>query len=142
VTAQAPLVVEDWTLTFTEMAADASSCAFEVRGSVTGPDGHGTSGQRFVSDSGRVCIEPDDWWLSQAFKLCKTHMQVGSTVAWRVRPMFVDQYRTPEVSDPTRQYATTLAQGMVNTRHVLDLKLEQGQAEAIAALRVYEPPLR
>jgi hypothetical protein len=77
VTWRTPLIVEDWTLRFTEMADDVSGFAFDVTGSVTGPDGHGRSGERFMSNSGRVILEPEDWWLKQAFNLCKTRMQVG-----------------------------------------------------------------
>ena len=64
-----------------EASADESALRFEVYGSRTGPDGGGVSNERFVSRSGRVVIEPDDWGVKRAFDLrhiCDTGRFRGS----------------------------------------------------------------
>jgi hypothetical protein len=138
----APLVVETWTARITEINDAADEFAFEVFGSKTGPDGAGRSGERFVSDSGRVVIEPDDWCLAYDRRVSGKPTPAGFESTWRVVPMFVDLYEPREVEDPSREYATTLAQGLPNERHTLELIAEDGRAAPIRAIRVFRPPVR
>ena len=67
---------------------------------------------------------------------------VGFEVKWKCVPMFVATYEAPRIQDPTREYATTLVQGLCNGRHTLELKAEDGGAAPVRALRVYRPPCR
>jgi hypothetical protein len=67
--AQQSLLVENWTLRILELNADESRLRFAVTGSRTGPDGGGVSTERFVSKSGRVVIEPEDWTFARSFGL-------------------------------------------------------------------------
>lgn len=137
-----PLVVEDWTLRVTAIDPATRVFQFTVAGSKTGADGAGGSDRRFVSDSGRVVIEPRDWWVENARRFTGKEMPVGYEVTWRVSPLFVDTYLPPRVEDPTRESATTLAQGLRNERHTLEIVAEDGKTPPIRALRVYEPPLK
>lgn len=143
-----PLVLEEWTLTFTGFDAATAVATFTVEGSVTGPDGAGRSGERFVSKSGRVVIEPADWWLKEAQKLAGRRGMsmpeaVGWQIRWKVEPTFVDRYTSPQMDDPTREYPTVLAQGMSNGRHTLTLIAEDpANPPAIRFLRVHEPPVK
>jgi hypothetical protein len=66
-----PLQVEEWTLTLTEVTPDMKQFRFTVAGSKTGADGEGMAGQRFVSKSGRVVIDPADWNFDYALKVFK-----------------------------------------------------------------------
>ena len=52
VSADAPRIAEDWTLTITEADPEMKHMKFKVAGSATGPDGEGQSGERFASKSG------------------------------------------------------------------------------------------
>ncbi len=119
VSCEKPLLLEDWTLRITEINEDASKFRFEVSGSKTGPDGSGTSEERFVSRSGRVVIEPRDFWLAQTKKQFKTDTPVGFQITWSVVPRFVDQYQPPAIEDRSRVYQTILAQGLENGTHTL-----------------------
>ena len=61
-----PLLVEDWILEARKDAANDNLLIFTLTGSKTGPDGEGRSDARFVSKSGRVVIETDDWNVAYA----------------------------------------------------------------------------
>ena len=59
-----PIIPEQWTLRV-ESLNSAKSFQFSVHGSVTGPDGSGSTDSPFRSLSGRVLILPEDWWWAQ-----------------------------------------------------------------------------
>ncbi|MGC8834924.1 MAG: SGNH/GDSL hydrolase family protein, partial [Armatimonadota bacterium] len=130
-----PLKVEEWTLTVTSVSEDSNRWEFEVLGSVTGPDGRGSSDAVFVSKSGRVKIEPASFFRNGS-------IPKGYQIKWKVVPMHVDVYKPPRVEDPSREYVTTLAQGLPNTKHVLELTADNGRSVPIKAVRVYQPPVK
>jgi hypothetical protein len=139
---QKPLIVEDWTARITEISEDASKFKFEVVGSKTGLDGSGTSDRKFVSNSGRVVIEPKNWWLKNAREYSQKPTPEGFEIKWQVKPMFVDEYVPPQIEDPTQEYFTTLAQNLSNSKHRLEIIPEQNGMVPIQSLRVYRPPLK
>jgi hypothetical protein len=139
---QAPLVLETWTARELEINDAADDFTFEVEGSVTGPDGRGSSKERFVSNSGRVVIEPEDWALDYDRRVSKKPVPAGFGCHWRVIPYFLDVYEPPEIEDPSLEYTTILAQGLANGRHTLEIASATGQPVAIRAIRIYEPPLK
>ena len=139
--AEKPLLIEDWTLRVLEVNADESRLRFEVTGSRTGPDGSGMSTERFVSKSGRVVIEPEDWTFARSFALVHRPTPVGFEVTWSVLPMFADVYRAAPLEDRTREQATTLALGLAGTKHRLELIARGPNPPMIRAIRVYRPPL-
>jgi hypothetical protein len=130
------LQLENWTAKITECKEDASEFSFEVTGSKTGPDGSGTNSKKFISNSGRVVIEPVDWWLKSAYDFTKKKLTPGFEVKWQVKPLFVESYEPPQISDAAKEYSTTLAQGLPNSKHTLELS----GAAPIQAIRVYSPP--
>lgn len=133
-----PPILEEWTARITESDPMATKFSFEVIGSKTGPDGPGTSERKFVSQSQRVVIEPQDWHLNRTCTFRKKPLPKGFEVRWSVKAMFVDTYVPPVAADATREYATTLAQGLPNAEHTLELT---GRVP-IRAIRVYRPPLK
>jgi hypothetical protein len=137
-----PLVVETWTLKFTECDAEKKVIRFALNGSVTGPDGEGTAAERFVSRSGRVIIEPGAWNVLWALQYSKKPLPADYLITWDTRPLFVDVYQAPATPDPAREYATTLAQGLVNGPHTLELVPNGDGPVPVAGFRVYRPPLR
>jgi hypothetical protein len=139
-----PLLLEDWTLRLTEVDQEAQTFRFEVSGSRTGPDGSGSSQERFVSNSGRVVIEPRDWMLVEIKKIFKQPAlpPSGFEVRWSVKPMFQDVYTAPVMDDPSKVYAVTLAQGLTNTAHILEILPNGDGPVPIEAIQVYRPSLR
>jgi hypothetical protein len=140
VTAEKPRQLEEWSLTLTNVSADLKQFRFRVAGSLTGPDGEGSRGERFVSQSGRVVIDPADWNFEYALKIVKQPIQDGFTVRWKVIPHFVDEFVSPGISDLRSETVVTLGQGLANAKHTLEIT---GSPQTpIAAVRVYRPPLR
>jgi hypothetical protein len=133
-----PLQLEEWTLTLKEIAPDHKTVRFVIGGSRTGPDGAGSSTARFVSNSGRVVLEPEDWNLEYAFKVFKRPLPPNFQIKWRVAPYFADEF-APRVSQEAQAHVVTVAQGLSNGRHRLELA--GGAPDTIAAIRVYRPPL-
>ena len=140
ISSQKPLIVEDWKAVITEINGDASKFKFDVIGSKTGYDGSGTNEQLFVSNSGRVVIEPKNWWLKNSYDYSKQPTPKGFEITWQVRSMFVDSYVSPQIVDRTREYSTTLAQNLTNSKHLLEIIPETDGKVPIQAIQVYRPP--
>jgi hypothetical protein len=134
-------LLEEWTMHVTKDPAQEERFTFTLSGSKTGPDGAGSSDQRFVSNSGRVVIEPDDWDVKYALALpgIKT-VPENFTVKWSVAPQFTDEFVPPGIKDPTVESVVTLAQGLKNGSHTLEIS--GGPETPIAAIRVFQPPFR
>jgi len=113
-----------------------------LTGSVTGPDGTGLSTERFVSDSGRVVIEPQDWTFGFDRSVSKKPMPQSVTVRWQTKALFTDSYTPLKVEDAAYEYPTVLAQGLPNTTHTLEIISETGKPIDIAFIRVYRPPFK
>ncbi len=135
---QAPRVAEDWTLTLRDVSADGTKCRFSLRGSETGEDGEGESGQRFVSRSGRVVIEPGDWNLAYAMKVRPQKIADGFRVTWRSLPLGTDTLVFPWPEGPGGEAEVTLVQGLPPGRHVVEIV--GPETVPVDALRVYTPP--
>jgi hypothetical protein len=118
----APLVVEDWAVTVSHVSPDGKQWDFDVRGSVTGPDGSGHSDRPFAGRSGRVKIDPEAWFRGFYPPTGKVlPLPEGYTIRWQVLPMFADTYRAPVIDDPAKENATTVVQGIANTKHTLEI---------------------
>ena len=139
ITWQEPPILEEWTATFSDFNDEHDDFKFTVKGSVTGFDGSGTGKEKFVSNSGRIIIEPGDWVFAFDKRVSEKPTPDGWTVKWTVVPMFVDEYTPPEVEDTSREYQTVLVQGLENTKHKLELVAADAQKPAIRAIRVYTP---
>lgn len=142
VESKAPLQLESWSLIIREATPQMDRFEFDLYGSKTGFDGKGVSTQPFVSQSGRIAIAPNDWWLDDAYQFTKKPVPEGFQIRWRVEPMFADVYTPPSIVETSREVTTTLAQNLSNSRHVLELISHQDQPVPFDAIRVYRPPVR
>ena len=140
ISSEKPLLIEDWTLDVKRAnPSNEKEFAFTLTGSKTGADGEGRSDQRFVSKSGRIVITPEDWNASYAIGLAGIKpVPEHFRVMWDVTPLFVDEFVSPGVKTPAIETTVTLAQGLPDAKHTLEIS---GGAETIAALRMYQPPL-
>jgi len=135
VDSNAPLVLEQWTLTITSVSDDRTSWGYSLKGSVTGADGEGNSAADFTSKSGRVVIKADSWfkgWTDQK-------LTVGSTVEWKVEPMFADRVVLSKASTPGSENLSILAIGLPNEKHTVVLTGDRDLGTAIKAVRVHRP---
>ncbi len=134
----APLVLEDWTLSVKDVSADGKAWAFDVAGSVTGADGSGHSDKPFTSNSGRVKIDPAAW-----FRGFNPPLPQGYTIRWKVLPMFTDTYQAQKIDDPSKENATVIVQGIPNSRHSLEIIADDAaNPPAIGTVRAYRPPVK
>lgn len=147
-----PLLVEDWTMQVTRELGKAPVAkgdekdpkepvfAFTVTGSKTGLDGTGRSDQRFVSNSGRIVIDPADWNVTYSLALPGIH-PVPETfeVHWKTVPFFHDTFVSPGVPDPSLESVVTIAQGLPYGKHTLQIR--GGSHTPLAAVRIYRPAI-
>lgn len=140
ITWETPPVAEAWWATCSGFNEAQDEFTFTVQGSVTGPDGSGNAGERFVSNSGRVVIEPDDWVFEYDRKVSSKPAPDQVVVRWKVELMGTDEYVSPEVADPAVEYPTVLASNLSNGEHTLELIAQGGGKPSIKAIRVYKPP--
>lgn len=140
VPAAAPRVVEEWTMQITDISRDRAAYKFRVFGSVTGDDGAGEAGKRFVSKSGRVALDPGDFYLTFPLLLHADPNLTAVTLKWNVVPLFADAAAAPPARGPGLEAAVTVAQGLRPGSHVLELT--GGPDSALEAVRVFRPPLR
>ena len=136
--ATAPRVLEDWTLTLRKIQPEMKDFEFDLVGSKTGPDGSGRRTEKFVSKSGRVTIDPADWNVDFAYRVYKTLLPEGFEVKWKVVPRFVDEFVAPPLRGPGLETTVTLASGLPNGKHTLEIL---GTDLPISAVRTYRPPL-
>jgi hypothetical protein len=133
------VVPENWELTITRMNEASTEFEYEVKGSVTGPDGKGKSKERFVSNSGRLIIEPDTFSFAAAHQIFKKPVPIGFKVMWRVYGTFQDAWKPRKISDPAKENLDTLAQGLPNGKHVLEI-IPNGDGDLpLRYLVVYQP---
>lgn len=134
-------LVEDWTMEVKKEGTDDKLFHFTLSGSKTGPDGEGRSDQKFVSKSGRIVIEPEDWGV--AFPMGMSGLKPVPekfTVKWSIVPWFIDTFQAPMVVDPAIETPVILLQGLVNEKH--QLVLTGGAESRIQAIRIHTPPLK
>lgn len=145
-------VLEDWTLEAKLDPAKEGQYTFSLSGSVTGPDGQGRTDEKFVSNSKRIVINPDDWSYKFVFSMLTIHtggqaVHAASApssplpdtfvVKWHVEPLFFDEVKAPEQVQPGCERVITAVQGLVNGPH--QLELSGGPDNGIAAIRIYHP---
>jgi len=61
------------------------------------------------------------------------------TITWNVQPHFQDVFVSPGVKDSATETTVTLAQGLPNTKYMLEIF--GGDATPVAGVRIYQPPL-
>ncbi|WP_404422980.1 glycoside hydrolase family 2 TIM barrel-domain containing protein [Nibricoccus sp. IMCC34717] len=135
ITSETQLVPEHWVMEVNRLDAEGKRFAFTLKGSVTGDDGEGTSDKRFRSKSGRVVIEPDSWDVAYALALPKVPIPERFVVEWDVAFQGTDLWQ-PELTQPGVERVTTVAAGLSNGPHTLEIR---GGERALAAVRIYRP---
>ncbi len=136
----APLQEETWTLTPFNVTQGGLNFAFRVAGSRTGPDGEGTNTVRFVSNSGRVVIEPMDHWIPLAVYY-SDHRQLpdGFSASWSVDRRCLDPL--PDAQEPPEDLGSRirLVEGLADAPHRLRLVQLGPSKPNIVGLQAYSP---
>lgn len=129
-----PPVAQNWTLEFT------SKTGFKVTGSITGLDGTGDATARFVSNSGQVVIQPQDWWTPLSWEPgTPWKFSTGSKVNWVSYGMFVDSLDCSTLTvTPGYENPVNLVQGLPNGNHTLELTSSTGEFP-VKYIKIYKP---
>ncbi|NES17738.1 MAG: hypothetical protein F6K41_02040 [Symploca sp. SIO3E6] len=139
-----PPVEEDWKITILNVEQQESETlnfTFRLTGTKTGIDGVGSNQEVFISNSGRVVILPEHWWLKTVDGK-PSPIKPGYELKFRSQLLGTDIYQKPEFRGFNRESTVTLAQGLKNEEHTLEIiPLESGKVP-ISSIRVYNPPLR
>lgn len=133
---------EDWTATITKISSDEKSFEFTVRASATGEEGGGSSGQKYVSKSGELSIDAQDWMFERAYDLKHISLPIPFEVKWSVQ---FSCGNTPEIYDRgngVKEYRYVLGAGLSNGTRSLGLSPPANDlTDLIMEFRAYKPPL-
>jgi len=133
--------VETWTLTAHDISSDGRKFAFDLAGSVTGPDGSGTHEKTSVSNSRRITLHPRDFSFAEAIRIRKKPLPTRFDVAWQVWLMGVDQWSPQGAMEKGMVDRCTLIQGIENAEHTLEIVANGDGAMPIESVTVHRPPL-
>lgn len=126
---------EDWSLTVLSIDSVKQEIKFALHGSITGSDGIGTSTKKFTSNSGKITIYPEAWFV-------RRHDGDFSQYRW-IKPGDVLQWETKSMCSTSTFLSgssiTTLIQGITNTNH--QLKITGSGVGHIHEITVYSPLL-
>ena len=127
---------EKWFLTILSVDSLQQQIQYSLKGSLTGDDGTGNSTKIFTSNSGKITIRPDAWFLRKSkndfaqFNWIKP----GDVLKWETKSMCYDSL----VLQPSARQ--TILQGIENTTH--HLKIAGPGAKHIKEIIVYAPLLK
>jgi len=116
---------------------DHSRFTFEVEGSVTGPDGSGSNSADFISNSGRVRIQKEDWDIYGAHLYFGVTISNGYQIKWKTIAQGQNKLVPAQRGDGIEN-VETIFQGVANTRHKLKIVC-QGDKSSLKSVRAYRP---
>jgi hypothetical protein len=132
---------EDWLATITKISSNDKSFEFNVRASVSGDEGGGSSDQKYVSKSGDLKIDAQDWMFERAYNLKHISLPIPFKVKWSVQ---FSCGNTPEIYDRgngVTEYRYLLGAGLSNGTHSLRLSVAANDLTDLVEFRTYKPPL-
>jgi hypothetical protein len=132
---------EDWTATITKITPDQKSADFRVRGSATGDEGNGNSSRKYVSKSGNVSIEGEDWMFEWAYELKHIPLQIPAEVHWSVQYVCGGKPEIIDRGNGMAQFRYVLGTGLSNGKHSVELSSPSNDLADAVEFRAYKPPL-
>ncbi len=133
--------IEQWTLVFRDVDVEKGRFSFELRGSKTGPDGRGSSDRPFVSNSGRIRIDPRDFTIIGALRYRHKPCPPRFQATWRVVPLYRDPWRPDPLPLPGVEQRDTVVTLLPFGRHIVDIVPLGDGPVPVRAVRTYRPPL-
>jgi hypothetical protein len=134
-------VVEDWKIIFSKINSDGTDFEYEVTGSITGLDGKGIAKERFVSNSGRLIIEPQQFMIAALMKQARKGQPYpdGTSCTVSVRPRFLDVWKPQPPANPVSEGRYTLASGLAAATHTLEIIPNNDGLLPLRAIVVHQP---
>jgi hypothetical protein len=112
-----------------------------VSASASGDEGRGDSSHNFVSKSGRLSIDADDWMFERGYELQHIPLQVPAEVSWSVEYTCGGKPEAIDKGNGTVQYRYVLASGCSNEKHTAKLSFPPNDLADAVEFRAYKPPL-
>ncbi len=132
---------EDWTATITNITPDQKLVDFTVRASATGDEGNGTSLRKYVSKSGQLSIDGEDWMFERAYDLKHIPLQVPAEVHWSVQYICGGETEAIDLGNGMMQFRYVLGTGLSNGKHTVNLSFPANDLADAVEFRVYKPQL-
>ena len=133
---------EDWTATITNITPDQKSADFTVKGSVTGDQGSGNSSRKYISKSGHLSIDGEDWMFEWGYDLKHIPLQIPTEVHWSVQYICGGKPEVIDRGNGVAQYRYVLGTGLSNGKHTVELSSPSNYLADAVEFRAYKPPLR
>jgi hypothetical protein len=131
---------EDWTATITNITPDQKLVDFTVRASATGDEGNGNSSRKYVSKSGQLSIDGDDWMFEWGYDLKHIPLQVPAEVHWSVQYICSGKPEVVDRGDGMTEYRYVLGAGLSNGKHTAKLSCPPNDLANAVEFRAYKPP--
>jgi hypothetical protein len=135
-------VADGWTATLSDFSPDQRDFTFAIEGAKSGSEGSGRSGQRFVSKSGTLAIDPDDWMIERAWEHSHVALRGPVQVTWSVDYACGGEPEAIDLGNGAMEYRYVLATGLTDTQHSISLKGRPEEIGAIDHLTAYTPRIR
>ncbi len=132
----------DWTATITNISKDQKSVDFTVSASATGDEGSGDSSRKYVSKSGQLSIDGDDWMFERGYALKHIPLQVPAEVHWSVQYVCGGKPEVIDRGNGMTEYRYVLGAGLSNGRHTAELLSPPNDLADAVEFRAYKPRLR
>lgn len=132
----------DWTATITNISQDQKLVDFTVKETATGDEGSGNSSGKYVSKSGQLTIDGDDWMFQRGYELKHVPLQVPAEVHWSVQYICGGTPEVIERGNGMPEYRYVLGAGLANGGHTVELVSPPNDLAAALEFRAYRPPLQ
>jgi hypothetical protein len=132
---------QDWTASITTITPDQKSFDFRVRASTSGDEGSGDSSHQFVSKSGQLSIDADDWMFERGYSLKPIPLHVPAEVHWSVQYICGGKPEAIDRGNGIMQYRYVLGAGCSNRKHTAKLSFPPNDLSDAVEFRAYRPPL-
>jgi hypothetical protein len=133
---------EDWTATITKISPDQKLVDFTVRSSATGDEGKGDSSRKYVSKSGQLSIDGEDWMFESGYNLKHIPLQVPAEVHWSVQYICGGKPEVIDRGNGVAEYRYVLGTVLSNGKHTVELLSPLSDLADAFEFRAYKPPLR
>jgi hypothetical protein len=135
-------LTEQWTATLTNFSSDQKDFDFSIQGSISGFEGTGRGSQSFISKSGRLQMDSEDWMIERAWKQSRVPMHGSIEVHWSVDYVCDGRPEIINLGVGKKQYRYLICAGVSNGSHTVKFSLSAKELPKAAYFRSYQPVLR
>lgn len=124
---------ENWTITLHDINRKAKTFEFTIEGSLTGFDGVGNSETDFISDSKRIKLLKEEFYIFEIEKIFKNKTPEGFKITFDVKQIVRDRVVLKD-----RFMSHMIFRGNAVDKHSLNIKFTKGNLEDIE-LMIFKP---